>query len=389
MLMSGEECVSSRVDGAKQRGRKLSQPIRERGCACVDPFSEFNDFLSLLRLEEEFFRNEKNDTQTMISRLRKIFYDHAGWDAELIRGAAEIPCRYEPRFVDSRLLDCGANDSGRSKSTARQSLVRVITVREDDWMNPCAGSIPQIFRQYNEGVRLPDGSFCDIGHVLAGMDASLYPAPVAPLRGPFLALRACVPNVDSNLHCATWLGDMSSSAGEFLYESLRLRRPLAVEEMQAIINLYAQGADMLGNIDSVVIPEIYALNTDCGQRVSEIFQDYYCCNGVGHYFMKRRCSLFCNLVGLKGFDGERFENEVRWTRYMVRQLRNTTAFYVFTRFERIAAYTTALAVWLGCFRKTLEIEVLVKVFLAALKQMVQQEPDQGMGCEDLIREGIR
>ena len=49
---------------------------------------------------------------------------------------------------------------------------RQVVVKPGDWMNSNVGTVPVIYSNDNQENVLPDGLYCDLGHVLAGMDAS-------------------------------------------------------------------------------------------------------------------------------------------------------------------------------------------------------------------------
>lgn len=139
-----------------------------------------SEFLELLQQEENFFANEPAGGAQMLTHLRKIFYGTAGWDNELIRGGANISCRYLVRVVSTVEQHSSTKHRKHSSGGTLHQRVEVI-VREGDWMNPNAGTEPAIYDDNHQEVILPSGLICDLGHVLAGMDAISYPAPVAPL----------------------------------------------------------------------------------------------------------------------------------------------------------------------------------------------------------------
>lgn len=80
----------------------ITQPILtttpEPGHAAADVLT-LQQFINLLREEEDYWSGEQQNTKLMITRLRKIFYDQWGWNDELIRGAADVECRYEVDVV--------------------------------------------------------------------------------------------------------------------------------------------------------------------------------------------------------------------------------------------------------------------------------------------------
>lgn len=345
------------------------QPIEQKFSPEKEQKTEisFEKFIRLLKEEEDYFAGEQRDTKLMITRLRKIFYDAYGWNSELIRGAAHIEGRYEVKLVP----DESAQYDEELKTT---HLVRRVLVKKDDWMNPNAGTVPEIYANNNQTVTLPSGLTCDLGHVLAGMDAYNYMAPVTPLPNWLFWLKKLFPLVDSNLDIVTWLGDIASSAGEFLYKTIDEKRQLTNAEMQAIIDEFAPASDMLGDIDPYVICQIYNTKATTGMRVTEMFEDYYSNDGLGAFFRERRCQIFSEQIGLKGWDGENFNNEKQWMKYYLKQLRNNDAFYIFSRCENITGIILALLTWLKVYKKTLRDKLLLKLFLKTLKADIKKEP---------------
>lgn len=362
----------------KTRGLFI-QPIETTFEASADKTTalDLSQFLTLLRSEEDYYRDQVHDTKTILSHLRKIFYDIYGWNKQLIRGAAHISNRYQVTLVaDEKAtypnkLYALVKRSGSDMQAAQ--VKREVLVRPNDWMNPNAGTVPTIYANDNQESILPDGLYCDLGHVLAGMDATNYPEVVAPLPDQLMFLSFLVPHVHNNAFCATWLGDIASSSGEMLFQSLQLKRRLEPTELQALINAFAPGTDMLGNIDSIVIPSVCQLNTHKGERISDILESYYCEGGKYYVFMQKRYSIFCKQIGLLGWDGASFSNEKKWLRKYKRQLRCTTAFYAFTRSEKPRSYFTALKIWLRLYEKHLYLDDLLVAFLLALKENIKKE----------------
>jgi len=335
-----------------------------------------DEFLAMLEIEENYFRGEQNNTKLMITCLRKIFYDKYGWDTELIRGAAHIEGRYKITLVEVP-YEAGAKTIGRKKRLQQAEgevvvhKVRRAVYRKGDWMQPDkAGEIAPITVGDKKTVRLPNGSCCDIGHVLAGLDAFNYLAPVTPLPNFLMFLRRLFPSDDNNTDLATWLGDIASSSGEFLFKYLETKTPLTVEQQQVIINEYAPGADMLGDIDPYVIQSVYDISTSTGMRPTEILRNYYGNDKPGSTFRKHRFLYFANIVGLINWDGKNFSNEEKWLSYYKKQLRSNTAFYVYSRSGTFVRYFLALAIALGFYKKTLDFDALLNIFIAALKKEI-------------------
>ncbi len=333
-------------------------------------------FLELLRNEEDYFRGEQNNTKLMITRLRKVFYDNYGWNKELIRDAAKIEGRYEVTLVDvpykSKKKTIGKIKRNKNHEIVEHKI-RQVTVKKGDWMNPNVGTVPEIYKNDNQEVILPDGSYCDIGHVLAGLDAFNNPAPVTPLPNFLLFARRLFPLVDYNTDIVTWLGDIASTSGEFLFKYSKQKKKLTDEQKQTLINVYSSGSDMLGDIDPYVIQLIYNISSTDGLRVTDILRNYYIGdNEIGSNFRKKRFQYFSHTVGLKNWDGENFSNEEKWLEYYKKQLRNNTVFYVYSRSHKPDSYFLAMLIYLNAYKNILDFDLLLKIFLDALKLKIKK-----------------
>ncbi|OQX98595.1 MAG: hypothetical protein B6I24_04915 [Bacteroidetes bacterium 4572_128] len=329
-------------------------------------------FLELLRNEEDYFRGEENNTKLMITRLRKIFYDIYGWDKKLIRKATNIKGRYKVN-----LINVPYDNKARPVKRKRwrnifkyyeiiDHKLRLVTVKNGDWMNPNVGETPEIYKNRNQDVILPDGSFCDIGHVLAGLDAYNYLAPVSPLPDFLLFAYRFFPSVDYNTDIVTWLGDIASTSGEFLFKRFSQKKPLDNKQKQDLINTYSDGSDMLGNIDPFVIKLLYDTSSTNGLRITEILKSYYIGNKYEKPY-KNRYKHFCKTVGLNNWDGEKFSNEKKWFKYYKKQLKNNTAFYVYSRSRKPISVFLAIMIYFNFYKKILDFDLLLGLFLDALK----------------------
>ncbi len=293
-------------------------------------------FIELLKKEEAYYNGDQNNTQLMVTRFRKIFYDTPNWDKTLIKGAADIQGRYQ-------------NDKFSENENT-----------------------PLICRKANQEIKLEDGLRCDLGHVFAGLDALNYPEVVTPLPGWLRWARKLFPSNDYNSDIVTWLGDIASVAGEFVVRSQN-NHELSLDEKQELIFSYAQGADMLGNIDAYVIGNTYNMYSDNGLKISDILYDYYCSEGIGEQTRKRRYSIFCSVIGLTGWDGENFDNEKSWMKYNIGQLRNNTLFYTMNRFSDFKRLGVGLKTWFRRYDKQIDAENLLNSFLTSIKKLKKKE----------------
>lgn len=362
--------------------RGLYQPVitrkPEASHSLIDVLS-LQSFLVLLKEEEDYYTGDQCNTKLMITRLRKIFYDIWGWNTELIRGAAEIEGRYEVKIVDDAEKQYVGRPSGRSlRVSAGLDVVhkrRIVCYKPTDRVYPDrAGQIPFIYDKDHQELVLPEGVFCDIAHVLAGLDAINYKAHVAPLPNWLMWARKIFPYNESNVDIVTWLGDIASASGDFVFEYLNRNRKINDKIRQDEINSDAPGSDMLGDIDPYVIACCYDISSSNGLRVTDILQDYYCGESKGKYYREHRFSIFCEQIGLGKLDGEYFEKEKDWMKFYIKQLRNGTTFCEFSQLENIKGAWIALRTWLHCFEDVMVLEELLEIFLKELKDLVRREP---------------
>ncbi len=331
------------------------------------------EFIKLLKEEEDYYPGEQHNTKLMITRLRKIFYDKWGWNRELVEGAAHIDTRYQVTVVD----DATEHTQEISQYThfAYDPKHRSVTYTDHDrvYGNTRAGKPTFIYSYDHQEVVLPDGTYCDIAHILAGLDAHNYPQVVTPLPQFLRFMKLLFPHVNSNMDVATWIGDIGSSAGGFLFAYLfHKKKPLTIKQEQGIINVEVPGSDMLGDIEPYVIKEFYDVSSNNGKRFTEILEDYYLTDNP---YRKHRCSIFCKANGLKGWDGNAFQNEAEWLQFYKKQLRDDTTFQVFSLTnEKLNSIWLPIVIWFNGFRDVLKLELLLKLFLERLKEEIKREP---------------
>lgn len=333
------------------------------------------EFINLLKEEEDYWPGEQHNTKLMISRLRKIFYDQWGWNKELIKGAANIECRYEVTIVDTP-----TEHSRAVTRYAKNEYVpkhRMVTYRDNDrvYGNTRVGISPFIYKSDHQEIRLPDGTMCDAAHILAGLDAYNYKDIVTPLPSFLKFAAKLFPHVDSNVDIVTWLGDIASSAGDFLFEYLRTnKQPLSIDTEQHYIDIDAPGSDMLGDIDPYVIAKYYNVGSTDGQRYTDILFNYYIGTQMNPPIRNFRMSIFCESVGLKGWDGKNFANENEWLEYYRKQLRDNTCFQVFSLVEEnLKSFFMLMRIWFGGYKSVLKLELLLEIYLKALKDGIKKE----------------
>jgi len=144
-----------------------------------------------------------------------------------------------------------------------------------------------------------------------------------------------------------------------------------MQEEQNHINLDAPGSDMLGNIDGFVIGHCYNIKSASGKRVTDILDEYYNGSPGTEQKSKLRFKIFCELIGLKGFDGKKFSNETEWISSYMKQLRNATAFTTFSNTEEtLKSICIPIKIWRNKYGSVLKLEILLQIFLKALKKLL-------------------
>lgn len=328
-------------------------------------------FISLLKEEEDYYPGEQHNTKLMISRLRKIFYDKWGWNKELIKGASHVENRYDVIIIEDGTEHTKAIK--RYKKFSYSPKHRSVVYKKNDrvYGNSRAGQPTFIYSHDHQEVLLPDGYYCDIAHILAGIDAANHRQIVTPLPGFLSFLQFMAPYVGFNMDMATWLGDIGSSSGDFLFHKLLHGKPADTDQQQNYIEINAPGSDMLGNIDTYAINASYDVKSDNGMRFTEILEDYYYNDNSPR---KNRISIFCREVGLGEWNGVSFSEEKNWIKYYRKQLLNETSFQVFSiTDEKIHSIWLPLAVWFGFYKKLLKTDELLDLFVEALKEEIKKE----------------
>jgi len=328
------------------------------------------EFIELLREEEDYWAPEQNNTRLMISRLRKIFYDQWGWNTELIRGAAQVETRYTT--VMKATPEAHAREISRFKGLIYAPAYRLVTYTDHDkvYGSTRAGQVPFIYQHDHQALRLPDGDFCDIGHVLAGLDACNYKQVVSPLPSFLSFLEKLFPHVDSNVDIVTWLGDIASSSADFLFDYLKnSEKKLDTADEQKVVDADAPGSDILGDMDPYVMAKHYNIGISNGERLTDILKDYYF---GGSSYRANRYLTFAEAIGLAGWNNESFANEKEWLRRYQRELKTSICFVVFSQNEKsLRGILLPIRIWFGGYRGVLKMEFLLSIFLTALKKEIK------------------
>lgn len=351
----------------------LLSSIAEKGHSLSD-FWDLDHWLQQLEAEECSWQGNLNQTSSLISYLRKIFYDGWGWDEYLIRGAKDISPRYEAQIISAACNPTtGYPNAQKTSSELQQSKQRIMRIRASDPICPeRAGQIPEIYAKDHQEVKTLENCNCDLAHVLAGLDASNHPSRVSPLPSWCLFLAPCFPNVRSNMDLVTWLGDLASYCGALAFAAQKGQK-LSVAERQDLLSEYASAADLLGDIDSYVIAFYYKhqIQSDDGPKPSQILKHYYTDSMSPRFW---RIHLFCKLIGLEA--GENFwNNHQSWLKHYSKELLHNTLFQVYSLTDqKWDSIWFPLALKLGLYRNQLEIETTLNTFLEALWLAYQNQP---------------
>jgi hypothetical protein len=325
------------------------------------------DYITLVEAEEAQYPNSNRDTKLMLTRMRKIYYDTPGWNDTLIKGTAGINGHYAHRAVAEEppyTIDLGI--------VGATSGDKITVVKTRYPAVDSSGNIPNIFNQ--QEIKLADGSYLDIGHVFAGLDAFNNFNKVGSASVIF--------TVDSNVDDCTWVGDLGSVLAELDFLTRRQRRDLTEAEQQVVINKYASAPDMLGNIDAYVIKQMF--NIVSGKKVSEILREYF----LGEYYTtpipasvnarKYRFSKFSQGVGLilTQRNPVTFSNETTWIDKYANQINNSAAQYIYANTQPFGSGVQARINYLFGTSFAQSSRTLANRFLTTLKQRISAEPGQ-------------
>ena len=338
--------ASLRPAATEHVARQVEQPIVSKAPKSA---MTIDRFIELVEQEEaRYSLEEQQNTSLMITRLRKIFYDREGWNKHLVEGAANVPAPYKTtrRITGREKVDM----FGPFDLTAVRDVYPVTDEQ---------GKTPEI--STNQEVRLSDGSFVDLGHVFAGLDAFNYPQEVGmrPVK------------IASNVGAVTWLGDLGSALAEAQFKYIN-KGEVRQAELQAVIDEYSSAQDMLGNIDAYVIKETFAIEKKAGgQKVSDILKSYYlgAATTTAGQAREHRYSKFARSVGLTGWNGAAFSNETAWVQTYGDEVSDAAALYIGATTEGVIGYPSAVGMSQNAGGK-----YLAQLFLDALKKRIYSEP---------------
>ncbi|NJR50413.1 MAG: hypothetical protein HC780_13465 [Leptolyngbyaceae cyanobacterium CSU_1_3] len=335
-------------------------PAKTRSLGIERSVKSIERFIKLVEDEENHYPNTNRNTKMMITRLRKIFYNSPGWNRQLIPRTGNVSIRYTTK-------DQNTDGNRIYYIPSVDGLTPAIKVDERDTLTiDSQGKSPELF--LNQEVKLLDGSFVDMGHVLAAMDAANHPASVSA-GGLF--------KVDKNIDNCTWIGDLGSIIGKLVLETARRRgSQVALNEVQEYINAYAEPQDMLGDVDGIIISygvreKIVKGTGGLNLKVSEILDQYYIKNEGG--LKSRRFNTFAALIGLGTWQAGtgKFSKESDWLNSYATQVANSAAQYVAVSISDAVGYGVSLPrdIPLVNFtsQQTEAAEIVLRRFLNTLK----------------------
>ena len=238
------------------------------------------------------------NTDVMVTKCRKIYYNSTGWNEILVPGTQTI----------TALPD-------NSLEHAKSHQIALPAGKNAD----------------NETLYLE----YDIAHIFAILDAANHNGTVSPLSllgADFLAklphsLKDIVPVVHDRLMACGWLGDLSEIVGEFY-----LQKAATTEAKQNIINLFGVYYKNLANVDGMVMVDKYkdTLSSTDGERLSVLLTNYYGAEGDSGERSKlqsTRYKTFARMIGLT-YDKAEFTNIKSWVEEQKVNLRTCAAFYI-------------------------------------------------------------
>ncbi|HWK90416.1 MAG TPA: hypothetical protein VNP72_10480, partial [Longimicrobium sp.] len=240
---------------------------------------------------------------------RKLFYGAAGWDEHLIPGAAGVAPLYPVEEEDvpgtGHEVDIPWSPLSPDYVDRRTRLVGAPEALRD------LGAVQE--------VRMPDGTFVDVGHVLAGLDAMNHEESVGHWYTFGVGMR-------SNVDAVTWVGDLGSVVAESVLKAVETERYNTPEEYQQAFEVYASPQDLIGNIDAYVIRAGTDISAASGRRVTEILREYYL--GQDATARNTRYTTYAEQVGLGAFADGRFANEEAWVESYVDDVNDAAALYL-------------------------------------------------------------
>jgi len=374
---------------ALQPPRNYKVNIKEMAPSTFDgrPVITIDEFIELVKeIEAPYSDYEQRCLKRMITRIRKIFYNLPGWDKFLIPDASETESPF------GTLDDYYTRERGRIKVNSTPEFDLIDTeyhpcIEEEIIVGPpynltrCTKK-PEIY--LNQQVVLTKGmcagTYIDMGHVFAGLDAFNYPDRV--LLPNFLGIQ-------NNIDAVTWVGDLGSSLAFVMFESFNQPascEPCSYNSMSASIvqrkiDEGSPGVDMLGNIDAYAIASAYSSEFNkCGfgPKVSEILENFYLgktnlrFTQSGLDFQEHRFSRFASQIGLDPVNESISANELLKYIYDVKA---AAGLFAVAGGEGFGKYIMGHRLWQeSCPSNDTLSSYLVRNFFKELIDMIRKEP---------------
>jgi hypothetical protein len=351
----------------------------------------------LVKEENNWPEGDRSNTKLMISRLRKIFYNTNAWNTIIIPATADISGMYQerdipyagfPKFWQNPLYFT-INENPHPDDVPNIPAGFHIQDIEGRPLN-AQNQSPNIYcdnlscSNWNQEVMdLSSNCIIDLGHVLTGIDAINNPSPVLiPVLGQIPLLNSALVKMYENKGAATWIGDIGSVISEYYFQvdnsvttsipELNFSYP-SESEYQNIVDKYASGADMLGNVDAYVIAKKYNVNSSSGGKVSDILKDYYL--GPGQlYYKKNRYSIFASEIGLI-WNGQNFENLPERVEYYSHEVRVFAMLFTAAAAKNYSFFEIPLGTfaYYNLFEAHVEAKQHLITFFTDLKQKILSE----------------
>ncbi|MFM2485664.1 hypothetical protein [Celerinatantimonas yamalensis] len=264
----------------------------EPSSQCYD-MSKYIGFIT--SVEDENAAIEHN-TNLMLTKFRKLYYDSFGWNEFLIPETSHV--------------------ATFPQSQSTQNI------------------------KHSHQVNLTNNDLYDVAHIFAILDANNHNGPFTPVPESIINssywndLKDIVPVVQDRLMAAGWLGDLSEITGEIFLnrkDISKLQKDQKNEEKQKIINQFGAYYKTLANVDGMIMAGNATNNQYEGKKVSEIFESFYGGGSLPGERSQLKSSIYLKYgesIGLQNWNGHCFENSEDWLKKQKSNLQTCTAFYV-------------------------------------------------------------
>ncbi|SIO96790.1 hypothetical protein [Vibrio spartinae] len=258
---------------------------------------KMSEYIGFMKSVEADNSSLETDTNLMLTKFRKIYYNSFGWNKLLIPETANI--------------------------------------------TPFPASDYTQKMQHSHETVLSNNDLYDVAHIFAILDANNHNGPLTPVPESIIEnpkiwdkIKDIVPVVEDRLMASGWLGDLSEITGEFLLQHKitdhLLPKAKQHEKKQNIIDQFGAYYKNLANVDGMIMAGHASSNKYNEQEVSEIFENFYG-NGIQPGEREQlKSSIYLRFgesIGLDGWDGSTFKNSEDWLKKQTKNLQTCTAFY--------------------------------------------------------------